>query len=108
MERRFNQELLKFPCRRHVLELHAISTLRLSQRETTGPGDALFKNLYKKWLEIKDSLNANNVSKYDWNENLGSYLNERASEVYGLLNDLLDGRVFPRSDYLELCELAFF
>ena len=51
IERKLQRSLLKMPCRRHIHELHAKHVAYVvSGRETTGPGDILFKTFSSAWM----------------------------------------------------------
>ena len=109
LERKLGEELLKLPCRRHIMELHAKHFAKAaSKRPSTSPADVLFKRLHQsKWPGMHESIKMDELNKYDWAGNVGSYLNERASEMYALCCRRLEESVFPRGDYQEYCELCF-
>ena len=106
LERKLQRSLLKMPCRRHIHELHAKHVAyAVSGRETTGPGDVLFKTFSSAWDELKEEIDYNNLCKFDWNKHLNTKLETKAHSLLRARSVLAD-KLFPRADYLQLAQLT--
>ena len=106
LERKLGRSLIKMPCRRHVQELHAKHVaLAVSGRETTGPGDVLFKTFSSAWDDLKDNIDLSQLSKFDWTPHINTKLEVRAHSVLVWAKSVLSEKVFPRADYLQLAQL---
>ena len=82
LERKLGEDLLKLPCRRHIMELHVKHFAKAaSKRPSASPADVLFKRLQSKWPGMHESIKMDELNKYDWAGNVGSCLNERATEM---------------------------
>ena len=106
IEKQLGRTILKLPCRRHIHELHIKHVaLAASKRPSTGVGDNLFKKFSSSWDTLKDKIDYNNLSKFDWSKYSGTKIEAKAEEVLRWAKEVLAKDSFPRSDYLELTQL---
>ena len=106
LERKLKRSLLKMPCRRHVHELHAKHVAEaVSGRQTTGPGDVLFKQFSAYWDELKENIDYNQLSKFDWTKHQNTKLENKAHSVLLWANNVLAEKMFVRADYQQLAQL---
>ena len=106
LERTLKRSLIKMPCRRHIHELHAKHVaFAVSGRETTGPGDVLFKTFSSAWDALRDDIDYSQLCKFDWTKHLNSKMEDKAHSVLIWAKSVLSEKVFPRADYLQLAQL---
>ena len=77
----------------------------VSSRLSTNPEETLFKRLKDNWSELTeddDWFDLDDLIKFDWEANKGSFLEDQALEVFSFLQSCLEDSTFPRSDYKEL------
>ena len=95
-------------CRRHVTELeikHFASAV--SGRETTAPGDTLFKKYRNKFDTIRDKIDYGDLNTFEWPQEEDSFMYRKAKEVLTLVEQMLEKDTFTRGDYRELAVLVF-
>ena len=99
--------LLRVDCRRHIVELEIKHyAVPITGRNTTAPGDALFKKYREKFDTIRPEIRYDHLVTFEWPEE-GSLLHRKASETLALMKKLLDQMKFERGDYLELTKLVY-
>ena len=99
--------LIRVDCRRHVTELEVKHyAVPVTGRNTTAPGDILFKRYREKFDSIRQEVNYKELVTFQWPEE-GTFIHRKASEVLALIKKLLDQNEFKRGDYLELTKLVF-
>ena len=82
LEKEKKRALIKMPCRRHVIELHAVHVATaVSGRQTTGPGEKLFLAFSSIWDDLKPNINYQNLVKFDWESQLGTVMEKIARKV---------------------------
>ena len=99
---------LRLDCRRHVTELeikHFASAV--SGRETTAPGDTLFKKYRNKFDTIRDKIDYGDLNTFEWPQEEDSFMYRKAKEVLTLVEQMLEKDTFTRGDYRELAVLVF-
>ena len=99
--------LLRIDCRRHVTELfmkHFASAI--SGRETTAPGDIVFKRHRSKFDTIRERIDYDNLNTFEWPQE-DSFMYRKAMEVLMLVQRMLDTNTFTRGDYKELAVLVY-
>ena len=102
-----DRPLLRVDCRRHVTELEVKHySVPVSGRNTSAPGDLLFKQYREKFDSIRQEVNYKELVTFQWPEE-GTFIHRKASEVLALIRKLLDQNQFKRGDYLELTKLVF-
>ena len=100
--------LLRFDCRCHVTELmlkHYASPV--SGRDTTAPGDVLFKRYRSKYDTIRDKIDYETLTTFEWPQDEDSFKYRKAKEVLTLVEKMLENDTFVRADYRELAVLVF-
>ena len=102
LEKKLNKSVLKLPCRHHIMELHSKHVaFKVSKRATTGPGDVLFRKFTKSW----DNMDKTLTNFYNWGEEGGEKLDEKALQILGWANDWVEKKSFERGDYKYLSQL---
>ena len=107
MEREIGHPILRLQCCHHVTDLHGEAYCgAISQREKKAPYDTLFKKIYNHWDDLQIDLA--NLCTFDWNNDDGSWIYQKARESLALMETLLDGgsKMFSRGDYYNLCLLT--
>ena len=82
LQRELEQNVIWLICRRHVMELHAKHAMGAVFGSTIAPYEPLFKRLQDGWNNVSaaasDCLEGNNLTKFDWVNNRGTLLGQRA------------------------------
>ena len=109
--RRYCQEidtcLLRVDCRRHIVELEVKHfAVPVTGRNTSAPGDALFKRYRDKFDTIRPEIKYTELVTFKWPEE-GTLFHRKASESLLLMKKLLNEMKFERGDYLELTKLVY-
>ena len=69
----------------------------------------MYMSLQRAWPEIKDKLDCNNLTKFDWSKlRVGSSIYNIAKMALQYGERALKIGVFARGDYIKLCELMVF
>ena len=99
--------LLRVDCRRHVIELEVKHyATAITDRNSSAPGDALFKQYRDKFDTIRPVINYSSLVTFNWPEE-GTVLHKKATNTLLLVKKLLDENKFERGDYLELSKLVY-
>ena len=106
LQRELEQNVIWLICRRHVMELHAKHAMSAVFGSTIAPYEPLFKHLQDGWNNVSaaasDCLEGNNLTKFDWVNNRGTLLGQRAEEVLQFCQRALTLDTFARGDYRKL------
>ena len=75
-------------------------------RETTAPGDVLFKRYRNKYDTIREKINYGVLNSFEWPQ-ADSFMYKKAQEVLELVMKMLEENKFTRGDYKELAVLVY-
>ncbi|KZR98007.1 Uncharacterized protein APZ42_006795, partial [Daphnia magna] len=103
LEKELGRPLLNCPCRRHIAECHIKRSQKKIGGSTTGPMYKLFSR-FKEDYNSFQQLITEEFEVLDYDE-LGPFMTSQANEVKEWVENCLKNNVFPREDYIELCEL---
>ena len=70
----------------------------MSVRETTAPGDVLFKRYRNKYDTIRDKIDYGDLNTFQWPQE-DSFMYRKAKEVLTLVKQMLEKGTFTRGDY---------
>ena len=108
LSKHLNVLLLRFDCRRHIVELwikHFGEVI--SGRATTCTGDTLFSRFRDGFDGIRSTIDYEILITFDWPQDDESFLSKKASEALSLVKKYLAEDTFVRGDYRDLCEAVY-
>ena len=108
LSKHLNVLLLRFDCRRHIVELwikHFGEVI--SGRATTCTGDTLFSRFRDGFDGIRGTIDYEILITFNWPEDDESFLSKKASESLSLVKKYLAEDTFVRGDYRDLCEAVY-
>ena len=78
----------------------------MSGRETTAPGDVLFKRYRTKFDTIRDKIDYEALNTFQWPQE-DSFMYRKAMEVLTLVQKMIETNTFTRGDYKDLAVLVY-
>ena len=99
-------QLLKCPCRRHILDLFGKTLCAVvSGEKSTGPAYPLFKSYFRVWPELLNNIDYANLRRFDIETWRGTFLELEALEIQTWVRHAILSKSFKKGTHRNLLML---
>ena len=103
IEQEIGEQLLKLPCRHHMIDLHGKNTRRVAVGgRSLGPKHPIFVRLAREWPELVDNIDYNNLATSDMGPWRGTFLEGVVEDLRVWCRRALLYNTFSKGSFTDL------